>query len=251
MLTIRVIPCLDVDEGRVLKGVKFKDLQPAGDPCELARAYNDQGADELVFLDIGAAPKSRKIMIDVVEDVSRQVFIPFTVGGGIRTVDDMRRVLNAGADKVAVCTAALENPDLLTQGSRIFGRQCIVLSIDAKKEENGWFAYTHGGRRNSGQDAIDWAKKGAVLGAGEILLNSIDQDGTRLGYDLELTRRVAEAVAVPVIASGGAGTLDQIRDAVQLGKADAVLLASLLHFNANTVADIKKYLEQKGVNVRW
>jgi len=251
MLTIRVIPCLDVDEGRVLKGVKFKNLQPAGDPCELAKVYNDQGADELVFLDIGASPKSRKTMTDVVEDVSRHVFIPFTVGGGIRTVDDMRHVLNAGADKVAVCTAALENPDLLAQGSRIFGRQCIVLSIDAKKEGNGWFAYTHGGRRNSGQDAIDWAKKGATLGAGEILLNSIDQDGTRQGYDLELTRRVAEAVAVPVIASGGAGTLDQIRDAVQLGKADAVLLASLLHFNANTVADIKKYLEQKGVNVRW
>jgi cyclase len=251
MLTIRVIPCLDVDEGRVVKGIQFKNLQTAGDPCLLAKVYNDQGADELVFLDIGAAPKSRKIMIDVVENVSRQVFIPFTVGGGIRSVDDMRTVLNAGADKVAVGTAALENPELLSQGSRIFGRQCIVLSIDAKNEGDRWFAYSHGGRRNTGQDAIKWAKKGAALGAGEILLNSIDQDGTRQGYDLKLTRLVAETVAVPVIASGGAGTLDQIRAAVIEGKAEAVLLASLLHYNKNTIADIKKYLARKGVSVRW
>jgi cyclase len=250
MLTIRVIPCLDVDEGRVVKGVQFKNLRTAGDPCLLAKAYNDQGADELVFLDIGASPKIRKTMIDVVENVSRQVFIPFTVGGGIRSVDDMRNVLNAGADKVAVGTAALENPALLSQGSRIFGRQCIVLSIDAKKEGDRWYAYSHGGRRNTGQDAIEWAKKGANLGAGEILLNSIDQDGTRQGYDLKLTRQVAETVAVPVIASGGAGTLDQIRAAVIEGKAEAVLLASLLHYNKNTIADIKKYLARKGVSVR-
>jgi len=251
MITVRIIPCLDVDEGRVVKGVKFKNFQTAGDPCELAKGYNDQGADELVFLDIGASPKSRKTMLDVVEKVSRQVFIPFTVGGGIRTVDDMRSALNAGADKVAVCTAALQNPDLLVQGSRVFGRQCIVLSIDAKKDGNRWFAYSHGGRRQTGQDAVAWAKKGAALGAGEILLNSIDQDGTRQGYDLELTCRVAETVAVPVIASGGAGTLNQIRDAVVLGKADAVLLASLLHFNSHTIAKIKEYLEKKGVRVRW
>lgn len=251
MLTVRVIPCLDVDEGRVLKGVKFTDLQPAGDPVALARAYNDQGADELVFLDIGASPGSRKTMIDVVERVSRQVFIPFTVGGGIRTVDDMRQALNAGADKVAVCTAALENPDLLIEGSRIFGRQCLVLSIDAKKEGDRWSAYSHGGRRNTGRDAVEWAVQGVRLGGGEILLNSIDQDGTRQGYDLELTRRVSEQVKVPVIASGGAGTLDQIRDAVTLGKADAVLVASLLHFNVNTVRDIKEYLQREGVNVRW
>lgn len=251
MLTIRVIPCLDVDEGRVLKGVKFRDLRTAGDPCVLAKIYNDQGADELVFLDIGASPKSRRTMIDVVEDVSRQVFIPLTVGGGVRTVEDMRRVLNAGADKVAVCTAAVKDPDLLARGSRVFGRQCIVLSIDAKKEGEKWFAYSHGGRRNTGRDAIEWAKTGAILGAGEILLNSIDQDGTRQGYDLELTRRIAAEVAVPVIASGGAGTLEQIRDAVTLGRADAVLLASLLHFNEHTIAQIKGYLAKKGVKVRW
>jgi cyclase len=251
MLTIRVIPCLDVDEGMVVKGVKFNDLQAAGDPVKLARVYNDQGADELVFLDIGASPGRRKTMIDVVEKVSRQVFIPFTVGGGIRSVPDMRDVLNAGADKVALCTAALENPDLLAQGSRAFGRQCLVLSIDAKKEGAKWIAYSHGGRRNTGRDAIEWAKTGAALGAGEILLNSIDQDGTREGYDLELTHRIATEVAVPVIASGGAGTLEQIRDAVTLGKADAVLLASLLHFKRHTIAQIKEYLAQKGVNVRW
>jgi cyclase len=251
MLTTRIIPCLDVDEGRVVKGIQFKGLQPAGDASALAKIYNDQGADELVFLDIGASPNHRQTMINVVEDVSRQIFIPFTVGGGIRSADDMRSVLNAGADKVAVCTAALEDPELLRQGSRVFGRQCIVLSIDAKKEGNKWFAYSHGGRRNTGRDALEWAKKGAALGAGEILLNSIDRDGTRRGYDLELTRQVAESVTIPVIASGGAGTLDQIRDAVSLGKADAVLLASLLHYNENTIADIKKHLARKGVSVRW
>ena len=251
MLTVRVIPCLDVDEGRVVKGVKFTDLQPAGDPVALARAYNDQGADELVFLDIGASPGNRKTMIDVVERVSRQVFIPLTVGGGIRTVEDMRQVLNAGADKVAVCTAALDDPDLLAKGSRIFGRQCLVLSIDAKKEGDHWLAYSHGGRRNTGRDAIEWAVQGVNLGCGEILLNSIDQDGTRQGYDLELTRRISSRVKVPVIASGGAGTLAQIRDAVTQGLADAVLLASLLHFDMHTVREIKGYLEREGVSVRW
>ena len=251
MLTVRVIPCLDVDEGQVVKGVKFTDLQPAGDPVALARAYNDQGADELVFLDIGASPGNRKTMIDVVERVSRQVFIPLTVGGGIRTVEDMRQVLNAGADKVAVCTAALDDPGLLTKGSRVFGRQCLVLSIDAKKEGDHWLAYSHGGRRNTGRDAIEWAVQGVNLGCGEILLNSIDQDGTRQGYDLELTRRISSRVKAPVIASGGAGTLAQIRDAVTQGLADAVLLASLLHFDMHTVREIKGYLEREGVSVRW
>jgi cyclase len=251
MLTIRIIPCLDVDEGRVVKGVRFEDLKSAGDPVRLARQYNDQGADELVFLDIGASPRSRRTMIEVVEKVSREVFIPLTVGGGIRSVTDMRDALNAGADKVAVCTACLEDPDLLVQGSRVFGRQCLVLSIDAKRNGDRWFAYTHGGRRDTGRDAVEWAKTGAALGAGEILLNSIDQDGTRQGYDLDLTSRVASEVAVPVIASGGAGTMEQIRDAVVKGRADAVLLASLLHFQERTIAQIKGYLARGGVNVRW
>jgi cyclase len=251
MLAKRIIPCFDVKEGRVVKGTKFVNLRDAGDPVELAGVYDKEGADEIVFLDITASHEKRDVMLEVAARVAEQVFIPFTVGGGIRSADDMRSVLNAGADKVAVCTAALEDPELLRQGSRVFGRQCIVLSIDAKKEGNKWFAYSHGGRRNTGLDALEWAKKGAALGAGEILLNSIDRDGTRRGYDLELTRQVAESVTIPVIASGGAGTLDQIRDAVSLGKADAVLLASLLHYNENTIADIKKHLARKGVSVRW
>lgn len=251
MLTVRVIPCLDVDEGRVVKGVKFTDLLPAGDPVERAREYYEQGADELVFLDIGASPGSRRTMIDVVEKVSRQVFIPLTVGGGIRTVEDMRLVLAAGADKVAVCTAALEDPGLLREGARIFGRQCLVLSLDAKSEGDRWLAYSYGGRRNTGRDAVEWAAGAAELGCGEILLNSIDKDGTRQGYDLELLRRVGGRVKVPVIASGGAGSLAQVRDAVTLGRADAVLVASLLHYGVNTVREIKTYLEREGVAVRW
>lgn len=251
MTAIRIIPCLDVDQGRVVKGVKFRQLQPAGDPVVLARQYNDQGADELVFLDIGASPQSRVTMLDVVERVSRCVFIPLTVGGGIRSLADMRSALNAGADKIALCTAALENPGLLTEGSRVFGRQCLVLSIDAKKHGDRWLAYTHGGRRQTNQDAREWAIKGTALGAGEILLNSIDQDGTRQGYDLALTRAVAEAVPVPVIASGGAGRPAQIAAAVQAGKADAVLLASLLHYGECTIAEIKQQLSERGVPVRW
>jgi cyclase len=251
MLTVRVIPCLDVDDGRVVKGVKFTDLLPAGDPVARARSYYQQGADELVFLDIGASPGRRRTMIDVVEKVSRQVFIPLTVGGGIRTVEDMRLVLAAGADKVAVCTAGLEDPGLLREGARIFGRQCLVLSLDAKREGDRWLAYSYGGRRNTGRDAVEWAACAAELGCGEILLNSIDQDGTRQGYDLELLRRVGGRVKVPVIASGGAGSLAQVRDAVTLGRADAVLVASLLHYGVNTVRDIKTYLEREGVAVRW
>ena len=251
MTTVRIIPCLDVDEGRVVKGIKFSELRDAGDPVALARRYQEQNADELVFLDIGASHLSRETMLSIVEQVSQQVFIPLTVGGGIRSVEDMRRALQAGADKVAVCSAALRDPQLLAEGAAKFGAQCIVLSIDAKRTENGWHAYTHGGRRDSGRDVLAWAREAEALGAGEILLNSIDMDGTQAGYDLELTRRVAEAVNIPVIASGGAGTLPQIRDAVAQGKADAVLLASLLHYGEFTVNDIKSYLADNQVEVRW
>jgi cyclase len=213
--------------------------------------YEDQQADELVFLDIGASHKSRQIMLDVVEKVSRQIFIPLVVGGGIRTAQDMRQALQAGADKVAICTAAINNPELLSEGAYQFGSQCIVLSIDAKREGSDWCAFTHGGRRNAGLDAIEWAQRAEALGAGEILLNSIDKDGTRAGYDLELTRRISEQVGIPVIASGGAGTLEQIFKAAVEGKADAVLLASLLHYGEYTIADIKEYLSKKEVTVRW
>lgn len=251
MIAIRIIPCLDVDNGRVVKGIKFKELKDAGDPVELAKMYNEQGADEITFLDIGASYKSRETLIDVVESVSRQVFVPLTVGGGIRTTDDMRNILNAGADKISICTSALKNPNLISEGAEIFGSQCIVLSVDAKRTGNSWNAYTHGGRNDTGIDAIEWVQKAVELGAGEVLLNSIDKDGTKKGYDLELTRTVSETVNVPVIASGGAGTLEQMYDACYQGKAEAVLLASLLHYGEYTVADIKTYLEKKGVVVRW
>ena len=250
MLATRIIPCLDVEDGRVVKGIKFKNIKDAGDPVELAALYNQQGADELTFLDIGASYRSRQIMIEVVEKVSSQVFIPLTVGGGIREVADMRRILNAGADKVAICTAAIKNPSLISEGAEKFGSQCIVLSIDAKRNGDSWSAYINGGRVNSGIDALEWAKQGEQMGAGEILLNSIDMDGTKQGYDLELTRTVSELVNIPVIASGGAGTLEQMLDAIVLGKADAVLLASLLHYGEYTISDIKKYLRHKGVTTR-
>lgn len=250
MLAKRIIPCLDVEDGRVVKGVKFKNLRDAGDPVELAALYNEQGADELTFLDIGASYRSREIMIEVVEQVSSQVFIPLTVGGGIREVADMRRILNAGADKVAICTAAIKNPRLISEGAENFGSQCIVLSIDAKRKGNSWSAYINGGRVDAGIDALEWAKEGERLGAGEILLNSIDMDGTRQGYDLELTRAVSELVGIPVIASGGAGTLEQMYDAITIGKADAVLLASLLHYGEFTISGIKNYLKERGVTVR-
>lgn len=250
MLATRIIPCLDVEDGRVVKGIKFKNIKDAGDPVELAALYNQQGADELTFLDIGASYRSREIMIEVVEKVSSQVFIPLTVGGGIREVADMRRILNAGADKVAICTAAIKNPSLISEGAEKFGSQCIVLSIDAKRNGDSWSAYINGGRVNSGIDALEWAKQGEQMGSGEILLNSIDMDGTKQGYDLELTRTVSELVNIPVIASGGAGTLEQMLDAIVLGKADAVLLASLLHYGEYTISDIKKYLRHKGVTTR-
>ena len=251
MLAKRIIPCLDVDDGRVVKGVKFQEIRDAGDPVELSRFYNEQGADELVFLDIGASYKSRETLIDVVRQVSAQVFIPLTVGGGIRSVDDMRNMLLAGADKVAMCTSAIKNPNLLSEGAAIFGAQCIVLSIDAKRVGSTWHAFTHGGRNDSGLDAIAWAQRGAELGAGEILLNSIDQDGTQQGYDLELNARVSELVGIPVIASGGAGNIQHMVEAITLGKADAVLLASLVHFGDYTIPQIKTYMREQGVVVRW
>ncbi len=251
MLATRIIPCLDVDSGRVVKGRKFRDLRDAGDPIELARFYNTEGADELTFLDISASYKNRDIVLDIVERVSKEVFIPLTVGGGLRSTDDMRKVLTAGADKVALCTAAIKEPSLLRESADMFGSQCVVLSIDAKKSGNIWHAYSHGGRFDSGIDVIKWAQRGEQLGAGEILLNSIDMDGTKQGYDLELTAEVSTNVGIPVIASGGAGTLDQIVDALVAGKADAVLLASLLHYGEYKIDDIKTYLQKKGVTVRW
>ena len=251
MLTIRIIPCLDVDEGLVVKGTRFKNLQASGDPAELAEAYNDQGADEICFLDIGATPGSRKTIVSLVERVAEKVFIPLTVGGGVQSVEDINRLLQAGADKVAVCSAALRNPDILRQGALRFGSQCIVLSIDAKRAGRSWHAWLKGGREDSGLDAVAWAKQGEELGAGEILLNSIDRDGTKKGYDIELVRAVSESVSIPVIASGGAGTLEQTYDVIREGRVEAVLVASLLHEKRFTVREIKAYLKKKGVFVRW
>ena len=266
----RIIPCLDVDDGKVVKGVKFEGIREVGDPVELARRYNDDGADELTFLDIGASYKSRATLLNVVSKVAAEVFIPLCVGGGIRTISDMRDAMNAGADKVSVCTSALSRPELLREMAEAYGRQCVVLSIDAKRagSENGpcWHAFSHGGRTDTGIDAIEWATQAVELGAGEILLNSIDADGTGTGYDLELTRRILNAVPVPVIASGGAGTLDQIAAVLlstaspEMGSiispneapgADAALVASLLHFGKTTIQKIKTFAESKGVRVRW
>jgi cyclase len=250
----RIIPCLDVDDGRVVKGIKFKGIQDAGDPVELARRYNSEGADELTFLDIGASYKSRATLLEVVRRVAAEVFIPLCVGGGIRSVEDMRDAMNAGADKVSVCTSALARPELLAEMARAYGRQCVVLSIDAKRtgpNAERWTAYSHGGRRDTGIDAADWARRAVELGAGEILLNSIDADGTGGGYDLDLTAAILEAVPVPVIASGGAGDLDQIAGVLKDPGADAALVASLLHFEKTTIREIKQYAESKGVCVRW
>lgn len=249
-MTIRVIPCLDIEDGRVVKGTRFKQIRDAGDPAELAALYNSQGADEIIFLDIGATYRSRKITVDVVRQVSNCVFIPLTVGGGIQSVEDMRTLLNAGADKISVCSAALADPSFLTRGAEVFGSQCIVLSIDAKKAGERWRCYVKGGREDTGVDALEWAVEGERLGAGEILLNSIDKDGTQSGYDIALIEAVSERVNIPVIASGGAGNLEQIADAVRFGKADAVLIASLLHYKTHSVEDIKQYLRTKGVRVR-
>lgn len=251
MLTIRVIPCLDVDKGRVVKGVRFKNLKTAGDPVEFAKYYAEQGADELIYLDVTASVEKRKAIINLVKKVAKNVFIPFCVGGGIRNVDDIRNLLNAGADKVAICTAGIQNPDLIKKGAVLFGSQCIVVSIDAKRVGNGWHCYTHGGRIDSGIDALKWAKECERLGAGEILLNSIDRDGTEMGYDIKLTKAISSTVKIPVIASGGAGSLEQVYEVIKYGKADAVLFASILHFKKFTIKDIKKFLLKKGVNIRW
>lgn len=252
MLAKRIIPCLDVTGGRVVKGVNFVDLVDAGDPVEIAREYDAQGADELVFLDITASSDARDTMVDVVRRTAEQVFIPLTVGGGIRTAEDIRRMLLAGADKTSVNTAAIHRPELIREGAERFGSQCIVLAIDARRVpgENRWEVFTHGGRRNTGIDAVEWAVRGVELGAGEILLTSMDTDGTCSGYDCELTRAVSTAVNVPVIASGGAGTLEHLAEVLDRGKADAVLAASIFHFGTYTVPQAKEFLQSRNIPVR-
>lgn len=251
MLAKRIIPCLDVTNGRVVKGTNFVDLRDAGDPVECAIAYNEQEADELVFLDITASSDGRDTMVDVVRRTAEKCFIPLTVGGGIRTVEDMRKMLLAGADKVGMNTAAVVNPDVIDAGASAFGNQCIVVAIDAKREENGkWGVYTHGGRKPVGLDAIKWAKEIYSRGAGEILLTSMDADGTKDGYDIELTTAVSEAVGIPVIASGGAGNLQHMVDVLEQGKADAVLAASIFHFGQHSVREAKEYFAEKSIPVR-
>lgn len=249
MVAIRVIPCLDVNAGRVVKGTNFVDLRDAGDPVEIAKRYNVEGADEVVFLDITASSDKRAITLDVVKKTAEQVFIPLTVGGGIRTVDDMRTLLKAGADKISINTAAVLNPQLIHDGSRKFGNQCIVVAIDAKKENDSWKVYTHGGRTRTDLDVIKWAQKCVELGAGEILLTSMDKDGTKNGYDLKLMEQVTKVVDVPVIASGGAGNKEHFVDVCKKG-ASAVLAASLFHFKQLEISDLKKYMKQSGIEVR-
>ena len=250
MLAKRIIPCLDVSAGRVVKGVNFVDLRDAGDPVEIARRYDEQGADELTFLDITASSDDRDIILHVVEQVAEQVFIPLTVGGGVREVADVRRLLNAGADKVSMNTAAVNRPELIAEAADKVGNQCIVVAIDAKQVAPQWQVFTHGGRNNTGLDAIAWAQRVVELGAGEILLTSMDRDGTRAGFDLELTRAVSDAVAVPVIASGGVGTLEHLVDGVSIGRADAVLAASIFHFGEYTVRQAKELMRSRGIEVR-
>ncbi|HEY6720873.1 MAG TPA: imidazole glycerol phosphate synthase subunit HisF [Burkholderiales bacterium] len=256
MLAKRIIPCLDVDRGRVVKGVNFVGLRDAGDPVEIARRYNEQGADELTFLDITASSDERDLILHVVEEVAAQVFIPLTVGGGVRKVEDVRRLLNAGADKVSINTAAVQNPQLVADATGRYGSQCIVVAVDAKRAEptasSGirWEVFTHGGRRPTGLDAVEWARKMQELGAGEILLTSMDRDGTREGFDLALTRAVADAVGIPVIASGGVGKLEHLAEGVLQGRADAVLAASIFHFGEFTVGEAKRYMAERGIEVR-
>jgi len=250
MLAKRIIPCLDVDGGRVVKGVNFVNIRDAGDPVEIAEIYNKQGADEIIFLDITATSDRRDIIIDVVEKTAERVFVPLTVGGGMRNLDDIRRILRAGADKVSMNTAAVENPDLVSKAADRFGSQCIVVAIDAKAKGSSWEVFIHGGRTPAGLDVVDWAKKMEGLGAGEFMLTSMDRDGTKEGYDLRLTRTISDLVNVPVIASGGVGTLEHLYEGLTDGRADAVLAASIFHYNEFTVGDVKAYLKGRGVNVR-
>ncbi len=250
MLAKRIIPCLDVDKGRVVKGVRFLNLRDAGDPVEVALEYEKQLADELVFLDITASAEGRNIMIDVVKRVAENVFMPFTVGGGVRNIEDIRRLLEAGADKVSINTSAVKNPGLIREGAKMFGSQCIVVAIDAKRKGSSWEVYINGGRTPTGIDAIEWAKRVEELGAGEILLTSMDKDGTKEGYDIELTRRVTESVNIPVIASGGAGKKEHFLEVFKEGKADAGLAASLFHFRELSIMELKTYLQSEGVPVR-
>lgn len=252
MITKRIIPCLDVKDGRVVKGVQFVSLRDAGDPVELARAYDEQGADELVFLDISASHEGRKTMVDVVKRVAAQLAIPFTVGGGIQTVEDMKAILRSGADKVSINTSAVLRPDLINEGAQFFGTQCIVVAIDAKydPELHSWRVYTHGGRRPTEWEVVAWAKEVVRRGAGEILLTSMDRDGGKDGFDIELTKRVSEAVSVPVIASGGAGCAQHFVDVFQIARADAALAASIFHYQETSVQQVKQYVREQGVNVR-
>ncbi len=250
MLAKRIIPCLDVNAGRVVKGVNFVDLRDAGDPVEIARQYDLQGADEVTFLDITASSDARDLILPMIEAVADQVFIPLTVGGGVRTVEDVRRLLNAGADKISINTAAIQNPGLVKECSDKFGSQCIVVAIDAKRVDDHWEVFTHGGRNPTGLDAVQWAKRVAELGAGEILLTSMDRDGTGKGFDLALTRAVSCAVNIPVIASGGVGSLQDLVDGVTQGAADAVLAASIFHFGQHTINEAKHYMADRGVCVR-
>lgn len=266
MLTKRLIPCLDVDQGRVVKGISFVNLTDAGDPVRMAEVYNNEGADELVFLDITASAENRNTMVDVVKNVSKQVFIPLTVGGGIRNLNDIKTILRSGADKVSLNTAAVESPNIIKKSAEMFGNQCIVIAIDAKRimskinnkpnDELGidsnsiWEVYTYGGRVSTGIDAVKWAKKVVKMGAGELLLTSMDMDGTKSGYDLDLNKEISTSVEVPVIASGGAGSLEDLHDGLTLGKADAVLAASIFHFGKYSIKEAKEYLSSKGVGVR-
>lgn len=249
-LAKRIIPCLDVTDGRVVKGVNFVDLQDAGDPVEIAKQYNEAGADELTFLDITASSDNRDLILDIIESVAKQIFIPLTVGGGVRSPQDVRRLLNVGADKVSINTAAILNPELVKEAASRFGSQCIVVAIDAKRVDDHWEVFTHGGRKSTGLNAIDWAKKMVDYGAGELLVTSMDKDGTKEGFDLELTRKISNNVDVPIIASGGVGNLNHLVDGVKLGGADAVLAASIFHFGEYSIRDAKDFMKQHSIEIR-
>jgi cyclase len=250
VLAKRIIPCLDVTNGRVVKGTNFIELKDAGDPVEIARRYNEEGADELTFLDITASSDNRDLILHIIEAVASEVFIPLTVGGGVRVVADVQRLLNAGADKVSINTSAVNNPQLVKDASDRYGSQCIVVAIDAKRRDDHWEVFTHGGRNATGLDAIEWAKKMESLGAGELLITSMDRDGTKIGFDLELTRAISDAVDIPIIASGGVGNLQHLVDGVKQGQADAVLAASIFHFSEHSIEDAKRYMKQHGIEVR-